>query len=99
LLRPGQATQQDRQAEHQEDVADDRAGNRGLHQWIELRPLGKNHQGNNQLGGIAEGGVEQSAQAGPKGLGQVLGGPAHQPGQRHDGDAGTEKNRHRIGVG
>ena len=57
LMPPGQR----RRAEHQQNVADDRAGQRGLHHRVE--PLSQRHDGDDQLRRVAEGGVQKPADA------------------------------------
>ena len=62
-LSRGQAADQHRRAQHQQDVADDRADDRGLHDLLEALEQGE--EGDDQLGRVAEGHVQQPADAGP----------------------------------
>ena len=59
---------------------------------ISVSPGAQGHEGDDQLGGVAEGGVEQAADAGAGVVGQVLGGLAHEPGQGKDGQAGHHEH-------
>ena len=81
LLLAAQPAGQHRGAEHQQDVADDRADDRGLDHLLE--PLAEREEGDDQLRRVAEGDVEQAADAGARSRGQLLGGAAH---QRRGGD-------------
>ena len=78
-------------AEHQENVADDRAGDGGFDHTGQA--LGQSHQRDDQLGGIAEGGVEQPADAMAGAGTQMLGSPAHPAGQRNDRDARDDEKQ------
>ena len=57
----------DKQActEDQQQVADDRAGQRGLDDLDRIRPE-EGEEGDDQLGGVAEGGVEEPADLRPR---------------------------------
>ena len=86
-------------AEHEEEVADDATRERGLHHGIET--LTQGHAGDDQLGGIAEGGVEQAAGAFAGVARELIGGAAQPSGERNYGEAsGQEDERvlvHRDG--
>ncbi len=55
LLGVAEPAEEDGEPEHEEDVAQDRAGDRGLHH-LDVAG-GEGHRGDDQLGGVAEGGV------------------------------------------
>ena len=62
LLRAAaEAADEERQAEHEQQVADDAAGDRGLDQ-LDV-PVAQRDDRDDQLGGVAEGGVEEAAPA------------------------------------
>ena len=77
-------------AEHQEEVADDRTGERSLDHRIETRSQGRHRD--DQLGGVSEGGIQQAAQplAGP--VRELLGGAPEPAGQRHDRQRGRQED-------
>ena len=89
-----EAAGQERRPQHQQQVADDRAGERGL-DHVEHAGA-QRHQGDDQLGGIAQGGVEEAADALAETGCQLLGGDAKQTGQRHDGEAGHQEHQQGI---
>ena len=60
-MRKAQAAGECRRAEHEQQIADDRPGERRLHDGRE--PFRQYHQRDNQLGRVAEGRVEKSAEA------------------------------------
>ena len=77
-----QAAGQDAGPEHQQDIADDRAGQRCL-DHIDQASL-QGNEPDDQFRRVAEGGVEQAADPRPEMLSQVLSGRAHQTGQGND---------------
>ena len=86
-----QAAGEERRAEHQQQVADDRADQRGLD---DVEHAGaQRDEGDDQLGGIAEGGVEQAADALADPGRELLGRQAEQARQRDDGDAGQDEDQ------
>ena len=72
-------------------------GERGLDDLRLARAQG--HEGDDQLRGVAEGRVQQAADAGPGVVGDVLGGLAHEAGQGQDGEAADDEDPGRRGVG
>ena len=75
LLRPPQAAHEHRRPHHQQDVPEDRADDRGLDHLVQ--PASEREQGDDQLRRVAEGDVEQAADAGARACGELLGRPAH----------------------
>ena len=80
LLPVLQASQEHAEAENQEEVPQNRPGDGGLDQFPFPGP--QSHDGDDQFGGVAQGGVEKAPNLGAGPLGQVLGGLAQQAGQR-----------------
>ncbi len=94
------------QAQYQQDVAHDRAGQRGSYQFEHLlvdgrvqQSLADGHDGDDQLRRVAQRGIEQSTQARARVDGQRLGGRAHQPRQGDHGQAGRSKDNQRVPTG
>ena len=83
-------------AEHEQDVADDRPGERCLHHVVQPGPQGG--QRDDELGGVAEGRVQEPAHARTESLGDVLGRAAHPARKRHDGDRRRREDPDRVGV-
>ncbi len=81
LLFAAQPAEEHRGAEHEQDVADDRADDRGLDHLVQA--LAEGEEGDDQLRRVAESDVEQAADARPRTRRQLLGGAAH---QRRGGD-------------
>src|SRR5690606_3321683 len=79
------------QAEDQQDVADDRAGDRRLDQVVKPGP--ERHDRDDQLGGVAEGRVQQPADAFTQPLCELLRRPAHQARERDDRQRGRDEDR------
>ena len=90
------AARDQREPEDQQQVAEDAAGDRRLHQLDQPRP--QRHDRDDQLGGVAEGGVEEAADRRAGAMGQVLGGLAHVAGQRQHAEAGREEDRTTAGA-
>ena len=86
----------ERQAQDQEQVAEDAAGDRRLHQLHQ--PRAERHDRDDQLGRVAEGGVEQAADGRAGAVGEVLGGLAHVARQRQHAEARGEEDPHRRRV-
>ena len=80
-----------RRAQDEQDVADDRAGERRLDDAVVA--LLERDQGDDELGGVAEGGVQEPADAFARALGQVLGRFAQPTGERHDREARADEDR------
>jgi hypothetical protein len=76
------ATRQHRRAEHEQHVADDRAGDGRAHYVVEARA--QRGDRDDQLGCVAEGGVQEAADAFPGLRGDLLGGAARPAGERND---------------
>ncbi len=86
-----QASNQDAQSEDEEQVADDRAGQRSfddVHQASSQR-----HDRDDQLRRIAERGVEEASPTGSEMLGQTLCGAPHVTGEGNDGHGGHDEHR------
>ena len=79
----------ERQPQPQQHVRDHRAGDAGLDHLDLARAQGE--EGDDHLGGVAEGGVEQPAERGAGDGGEVLSGLADERGQGDDGDGGGEE--------
>ena len=95
LLAPDPADEH-REAEHEQQVAQDRADDRGLHDL--LKSLGEEEEGDDQLGGVAEGDVEEAADARPGLRCQLLGREAHQRRRRDDPRGRAEEDDRRVRV-
>ncbi len=80
-------------AEDEQQVADDRTGDGGLDQFEQTGLHGGN--GDDQLRGVTERGIEQGAQARVGMGGQVFGGFTDQRGKRNDAQRGEGKDRNR----
>ena len=65
---------------------------------ISVSPARRAMKRDDQLRGVAEGRVQQAADVRPRVVGEVLGGLAHEPGQREDGQAGGDEHHGRGGV-
>ncbi|MNQ58281.1 hypothetical protein D3C85_724730 [compost metagenome] len=78
-------------AQHQQDIADDGADDGGLHHVVQAGT--QCAEGDDQFGGVAERGIEQSAHALAGALRQLLGGPAQPAGQRYDGQRGGQEDQ------
>ena len=78
-------------AEDEEHVADDRSGQRGLDEIGQ--PLTQGQDADDQLGGIAEGRVQQPADAATEMLGELLGGTPDEGGQGQDGEYRRSKDQ------
>ena len=76
----------EREPEHEQQVADDRAGQRAADDVGQ--PFVDRDQGDDQLGRVAERGVEEAADARPRVLRRVLGCLADQPGERDQRSGG-----------
>ncbi len=84
--RPAEATRDKREAEDEQQVPQDTAGNRSLDQIHQSEA--KRRDRNDQLGRIAEGGVQQPTDGRTAAGRQVLGRLAHVTRQGKHGDAG-----------
>ena len=83
-------------AQHEQDVPDDRADDRRLDDLVQ--PLLQGEEGDDQLGGVAEGDVEEAADAGAAAGGELLGGAAHQRGGRDHAERGRDEDQRRRRV-
>ena len=81
LLLAADPAGQHRRPHDEQDVADDRADDRGLDHL--LQPLAEGEEGDDQLRRVAEGDVEEAADPRPRAGRQLLGRPPH---QRRGGD-------------
>jgi hypothetical protein len=80
--------------ENKEDVSDDRAGDRGLHHVVQAGV--QRDDGDDELGGIAEGRIQEPTDALPRPHRQLLGGAAHPAGERNDGQGRREEDPERL---
>ncbi len=80
-----------RSAEDEQDIADDRSGDRGLDDADQT--VRQRYQSDDQLGGVTEGRVQQAANPWTGARGEMLGGPPHPAGQRDDREARDEEER------
>jgi len=78
-------------AEDEENVADDRASQRGFDEVGQPFPQGQDSD--DQLGGIAEGRIQQSADAATEVLSQFLGGTPDERRERQDGEHRCSKDQ------
>ena len=92
----GDPPEEEGEADDREHVAQNRADERGFHEVVQAGL--QRDDGDDELGGIAEGGVEQAARGRAKPAGQLLGGDADEAGQRHDGQAAGEEHDGRAPV-
>lgn len=77
-------------SENKEHVADDGAGERSLDDA--MKALLQGDEGDDQLGGVSEGGVEKAADGFAGAGGEVLGGAAEPAGEGDDGQAGAQED-------
>ena len=91
-----EAAEEHRGPEHEQDVAHDRADDRGLDHLVQAGA--EREEGDDELGRVAEGDVEQAADPGPGAHGELLGGAAHERGGRDDPQRRGEEGHHRAGV-
>ena len=89
-----QPADEDAQAEDEQEVADDRAGQAAL--TTSIRPGLQREERDDQLGDVAERGVEDAADLRPGDRAEPLGGLSDQPGEPEDRDRGEPKRR--VGV-
>ena len=90
-----EAAEQDARAEDEEQVPDDRAGERRLHDLDE--PGLEGEEGDDQLGDVAERGVEDAAHLGSRQRAETLGGQADEPGEPEDRDGRDDEDEGRVG--
>src|SRR5579885_610149 len=90
------AAAQHGQPQHQQDVADDGTGDGGLDHVMQSRL--ERDDGDDEFGGVAEGGVQKPAQALPQIPGEMFSGPAHPGGERQDGGRRGREHPCRIGM-
>ena len=91
------AAEEQREAEHEQQVADHRAGQRAADDLGQS--LVDRDQRDDQLGRVAEGGVQEAADARAGVLGRVLGRLADQPGQRDQRERGEGELERLVEVG
>lgn len=80
---------------NQEQVADDAAGNRGLHQFH--MPLVERDDRDDELGRVAEGGIEEAAECRTRPIGEFLGAEPDDSGQRDERDRRGKEDPRRAG--
>ena len=95
LRTASQAADEKGQPEHEQQVADDAAGDGGLNQG-EV-PSAKRDDRDNQFSGVPEGGVQKTAPRGPGTARQFLGPEADDSGQRNEGNRGGDEDPGRLG--
>src|SRR6185369_3779257 len=81
------------QPQHEQDVPDDAAGERGLHHLNMAGAQGEDRD--DQLGGISHGGVEQPAKALSQVRREIFRGLAEHSGQRNDSERSNGKDDQR----
>ena len=86
-----QAADECRRAEHQQHVADDRAGQGGLDEIGQA--FAQRQRADDQFGGVAERRVEQAADAAAEPFGEHARRAADQCGQRQDGEQRCAEDR------
>ena len=91
-LRPDEQ----REPEDEEEVADDAPRQRAAHDLEE--PVVDREEGDDQLGRVPEGRVEEAADARARVLGGVLGRLADQPGERDERDRCEDEERDFVGI-
>ena len=84
-----EAAGEERSAEHEQKVPDDRAGDRRTHH-LELAAGDKEHA-DDELGSVAERGVQEAADTRPGVGGELLGGVAEQTRERKHGGGGQRE--------
>ena len=89
LLRMAQPTGKKRSAEDEQEVADDRTGDRRFDDAVES--LAQRDQADDKLRGIPKSRIEKTANAGTKARSQLFGRATHPAGQRHDRDRGDDE--------
>ena len=90
LFRVAEPAGDHRGAEHEQDVADDGAGNRGFHHVVQ--PGAQRGERDDQLRRIAERGIEQPAHAFAGALRQLLRRAPHPSGEGQDGECGSHED-------
>jgi hypothetical protein len=95
LRAASEAADEERCAEHQQQVADDAAGNRGFDQAD--APVVERDDRDDQLGGVAERRVEKSPERRTGPACELLGAEADQARQRHERDRGGDEDPRRAG--
>ena len=90
------AADQHRGAHHEQDVAEDRADQRGLDDLLEALVQGE--EGDDDLGRVAEGDVEEAADARPRAHRELLGRLAHQRRGRDHAGRRAREDHGRLGV-
>ena len=97
LLHPvSEATDQQRGAEHEQQVADDRAGDRGVDDGDLV--IEDQEGGDDDLADVADRGVQDSADPRSGRDAQLLGGVAEEVREREDRQRGDAEGEGRIGV-
>src|SRR5829696_1741270 len=91
-----QASEQDAGPEHEQYVAYDRPDDRSLDHRREAR--GEGEDGDYELGGVAEGGVEDAADARASVIAEALGGLSEDPRQPNQGQRRDGEEQQRRGV-
>lgn len=85
------AAEQNGEAEHQQDVTDDRSRKGSFHHTGET--FGKGDAGDDQLRGVSESRVEQSSQAFPDAGSKRFGGASDPARDRNDPESGANEER------
>src|SRR4029453_4210887 len=88
------AAEKNGEAEHKQHVADDRSGNGSFHYIGQA--FGKRDAGDDQLCGVSESGIEQSAQAFPDAGGERFGGAPDPARDWNDAESGANEERSRT---
>jgi hypothetical protein len=86
-----QAAGEHRGTQNQQDVAHDRPCDRRLHHV--MQPCAQSSEGDDQFGGVAEGGVEQSPNTFARPICKLFGRASHPASQRQYSDRGRGENQ------
>jgi hypothetical protein len=97
LASPPEPADEEAQAEHQQQVADDAPGDRGLDQ-LDV-PFVQRDDRDDQLRGVAEGGVQEPTKGRPRLARQLLGADADDAGERHQRQRGQHEHPGRAATG
>ena len=89
LLRMAHATDENRRAEHEQKVADDRSSDGRFDDAGQ--PFAQRDQRDDQLRGIAKGRIQKAADARTRARGQLFGRATHPASQRDDRDRGDDE--------
>src|SRR3954469_24217042 len=90
-LAPSSPTDDEGESQDQEEIAENAPGNRSLDQADQTGAQCDNRD--DELGGVAKRGVEETADRGTSSVGQMFGGLPHVSRQWQDAEAGRDEDR------